>query len=78
MFIKLFIRNVIMRFGRIARWADLVLGLGTIGAGIYWQLWWMIALGVFSLVAFAFNLNGRIQTWAQAKAVKHVQKRSQS
>ena len=73
--LRVFLRSTILRFGEFARWGDLVLGIVTIALGFYWSLWWVIGLGVLSMLAFVFNLNGRIQAWAKGKAIKHVEKR---
>jgi hypothetical protein len=73
--LRIFLRSTILRFGDFARWADLALGIITISLGIYWELWWVICLGIFSLFAFAINLNGKIQNWAKGKATNYVEKK---
>lgn len=67
----LYLRSFIMKFATYGRYADLLLGLIVVGYGFYTMSWWIIALGIFSLFAFAVNLNG----WIQRKAVESAQKR---
>lgn len=76
--INLFVRNIAMRFGVFARWIDLLLGIATVTAGAWYDNWWLIAFGIFSLASFGFNLNGRIQRWTSERAQAHVRKRSQA
>ena len=73
--LRIFLRSAILRFGNFARWADLALGIISILLGIYWELWWLVGLGIFSFFAFAINLNGKIQNWAKGKAINYVEKK---
>lgn len=72
---KIVLRNLILRFSKYGRYADLVAGIVALGLGVWWQSYLLMGLGAFSLFAYAINLNGRIQQGAIAFASAKVAQR---
>ena len=63
--VMIYFMGFVNMFARFGRYADLVLGLVIAGLGLWWSSAWMVGTGVFSLAAFAFDLNG----WVQRRSI---------
>ena len=69
--VMMYFMSFVKAFSKFGRWADLALGLVVLGLGVFWNSPWVIAGGVFSILAFSFNLNG----WVQRKSLSFAQAR---
>lgn len=57
----MYVMGFVQKMTKYGRWLDLVLGLATVGLGIYWNSPWTMALGSIGIISFAIDLNGIIQ-----------------
>lgn len=68
------VRTFVLRSSRFGRFADLALGAGMLIYGILFSSMLAVGCGIFGLVAFAIDLNGRVQRgiigWAERKAAR--------
>ena len=69
------LRGTVLKFSAYGRYLDLILGVAMLALAWYWHSWITAALGAFSVVMFAINLNGIIQRKAMNMAVGVAQKR---
>lgn len=69
--LMVYVNGFVQAFTKYARWSDLLLGLASVGFGIYWSNLWLVGLGALSLLAAATNFNGWVQQKTQALATAH-------
>lgn len=73
--VMMYFMGFVKAFSKFGRYADLVLGLVVVSLGIYWSSPLTMGLGAISLLAFAFDLNGRVQRKSLAFAQARVASR---
>ncbi len=74
--LMIYFMGFVKLFSKFGRYADLALGLVVAGLGVYWSSPITIALGAFSIAAFAFDLNGWVQRRSMAFAQARVSRRA--
>lgn len=59
--IKFFVGKMLMKFSRYGRYADLAAAVAMLALAFFYVSAMMAVCGILSLLAFLFDLNGRVQ-----------------